>query len=300
MNKLEYVARSLSRGTNKKYETYVINAIYQKVANPNLIIETQKEIRLENGYRPLIDLFLPQLNIAIEVDEGYHSNEEQHKHDIWREKSINSQISKPCIGDSIQFERVVAHDVSLEELNARIDEVVTLIKNKINSRTTPLIWKSQEELIEDIKKVGTIEANDCFNNNAQIINIVYGRNLKGWQKASYRLLWFPVISDIDEEENLTNRASWENFFNDSRNIIYERSADSNTNQEKKKWAIIDQEKGTKRIVFVRDRDSFGKTRKRFAGVFKASGWDDNLNAQIWKLKLTEIKIPLDEEIIKLI
>lgn len=40
MNKLEYVARSLSRGTNKKYETYVINAIYQKVANPNLIIET--------------------------------------------------------------------------------------------------------------------------------------------------------------------------------------------------------------------------------------------------------------------
>lgn len=300
MNKLEYVARSLSRGTNKKYETYVINAIYQKVANPNLIIETQKEIRLENGYRPLIDLFLPQLNIAIEVDEGYHSNEEQHKHDIWREKSINSQISKPCIGDSIQFERVVAHDVSLEELNARIDEVVTLIKNKINSRTTPLIWKSQEELIEDIKKVGTIEANDCFNNNAQIINIVYGRNLKGWQKASYRLLWFPVISDIDEEENLTNRASWENFFNDSRNIIYERSADSNTNQEKKKWATIDQEKGTKRIVFVRDRDSFGKTRKRFAGVFKASGWDDNLNAQIWKLKLTEIKIPLDEEIIKLI
>ena len=63
MDKLEYVARSLSRGTNKKYETYVINAIYQKVNNPNLIIETQKEIKLENGYRPLIDLFLPQLNI---------------------------------------------------------------------------------------------------------------------------------------------------------------------------------------------------------------------------------------------
>ena len=137
MNKLEYVARSLSRGTNKKYETYVINAIYQKVNNPNLIIETQKEIKLENGYRPLIDLFLPQLNIAIEVDEGYHANEEQYKHDIWREKSINSQISKPCIGDYIQFERVIAHGVSLEEINMRIDEVVNLIKNKINSRTAP-------------------------------------------------------------------------------------------------------------------------------------------------------------------
>ena len=36
MDKLEYVARSLSRGTNKKYETYVINEIYQKENNPNL------------------------------------------------------------------------------------------------------------------------------------------------------------------------------------------------------------------------------------------------------------------------
>lgn len=162
IDKLEYVARSLSRGTNKIYETYVINAIYQKADNPNLIIETQKEIKLENGYRPLIDLFLPQLNIAIEVDEGYHANEEQHKHDIWREKSINSQISKPCIGDYIQFERVIAHDVSLEEINARIDEIVDLIKNKISSRTAPLLWKSKEEILDDIKKRGTIELDDCL------------------------------------------------------------------------------------------------------------------------------------------
>lgn len=162
IDKLEYVARSLSRGTNKIYETYVINAIYQKADNPNLIIETQKEIKLENGYRPLIDLFLSQLNIAIEVDEGYHANEEQHKHDIWREKSINSQISKPCIGNYIQFERVIAHDVSLEEINARIDEIVDLIKNKISSRTAPLLWKSKEEILDDIKKRGTIELDDCL------------------------------------------------------------------------------------------------------------------------------------------
>ena len=62
--------------------------------------------------------------------------------------------------------------------------------------------------------------------------------------------------------------------------------------------MIDEKNGVKRIVFVRDRDSFGKSRKRFAGVFKASGWDDNLNAQIWKLKLTEIPIPIDEDFIK--
>lgn len=298
MNKLEYVARSLSRGTNKKYETYVINAIYQKVNNPNLIIETQKEIKLENGYRPLIDLFLPQLNIAIEVDEGYHANEEQQRHDIWREKSINSQIGRPCIGDYIQFERVIAHDVTLEELNIRIDEIVSLIKDKISKRTTPLVWKSQTEIVEDIKKRGTIEVDDCFDNNAEIINITYGRDLKGWQKAVYRLLWFPVISDKDEEEHLSNRASWQNFFNAIHSIIYERSVEERINKNKREWSLIDEKNGVKRIVFVKDRDSFGKSRKRFAGVFKASGWDDNLNAQIWKLKLTEIPIPIDEDFIK--
>ena len=300
MDKLEYVVRSLSRGTNKKYETYVINAIYQKVNNPNLIIETQKEIRLENGYRPLIDFFLPQLNIAIEVDEGYHANEEQQKRDIWREKSINSQIGKPCIGDSIQFERVVAHDATLEGLNQRIDEVVSLIKDKLLKRTTPLVWKSRVEIIEEIKKRGTIEVDDCFDNNVEIINIVYGKNLKGWRKAGYRMLWFPVISDKDEEEHLSNRASWQNFFNSTHSIIYERSIEESTNHNKKEWALNDEKSGSKRIVFVRDRDSFGKPRKRFAGVFKASGWDDNKNAQIWNLKQIEITIPIDENFIKLL
>lgn len=298
MDRLEYVARSLSRGTNKKYETYVINAIYQKVINSNLIIETQKEIRLENGYKPLIDLFLPQLNIAIEVDEGYHATDEQRNHDIWREKSINSQISKPCVGDYIQFERIIAHDVTLEEINNRIDEVVNLIKNKISSRTTPLTWKSREEQLKDIQQRGTIELDDCFASNCEIINIAYGKKYNGWRKASYKLLWFPVMSDKEDDGTLTSRASWQNFFNQTHSIIYERADNSSLNERKKKWALEDEQNGTIRIVFVKDRDSFGKSRKRFAGVYRASGWDDNLNAQIWRLEKTRIKIPINEEELK--
>lgn len=298
MDKLEYVARSLSRGTNKKYETYVVNAIYQKVNNDNLIIETQKEIKLENGYRPLIDLFLPQLNIAIEVDEGYHRSEAQHNHDMWREKSINSQISKTCIGDSIRFERVIAYNVTLEEINARIDEVVALIKNKISDRTKPLVWKTKDELFNDIKEKGLIELDDCFDSNVQIINLLYKKHYTGWQKATYRLLWFPVISEKDDEGMPTSRATWQNFFNQTHSIIYEKTDNLQLNKQKKEWALLDEQRGAIRVVFVKDRDSFSKTRKRFAGVFVASGWDDNLNAQIWKLERTKIRIPIEEEVLK--
>ncbi len=297
MNKLEYVARSLSRGTKKVYETYVINAIYQKINNPNLEIETQKGINLENGYCPLIDLYLPQLKIAIEVDEGYHANEGQSEHDIWREKSINNQIQKSCVIDNIQFERIAAYDVSLEELNKRIDEVVSLIQKKIEERVNPLEWKDQQEKIEEIKTRGYIEADDCFDTNVQIINIVYGRNLRGFQRASYKLLWFPVISYEDEEKQLSSRATWQNIFNDTHTIIYERSIDERINSNKQEGCLKRQKEGNKRVVFVRDRDTFGKTRKRFVGVFEAGGWDDNKKAEIWKCVLTKIKIPIDEDTI---
>jgi len=293
MNKLEYIARSLSRGTNKKYETYVINAIYQKVSNPNLEIETQKVIKLNDGYSPLIDLYLPQLEIAIEVDESYHDSERQKNHDLWREDSINSQVRKSCIGDSIRFERVKVSSGDIEAVNKRIDELVSYIKEKIDERTEPLVWLSDDEKIEKIKERGTIEVNDCFYNNVQIINIVYGKNYKGWQKAGYKSLWFPVMSDKLDDNSLTNRSSWQNFFNSSKTVIYERSTSKETNENKKGYAIKDQQNITTRIVFVKDRDTFGVSRKRFAGVFQARGWDDNLQAQIWKLLSTEIDIPLE-------
>ena len=106
------------------------------------------------------------------------------------------------------------------------------------------------------------------------------------------------MSDKEDDGTLTSRASWQNFFNQTHSIIYERADNSSLNERKKKWALEDEKNETIRIVFVKDRDSFGKTRKRFAGVFRASGWDDNLNAQIWKLERTRIKIPINEEALK--
>ncbi len=298
MNKLEYVTRSLSRGTNKKYETYVINAIYQKINNPNLVIETQKEIKLENGYHPLIDLFLPQLNIAIEVDEGYHQNEHQKEHDIWRENVINQKINQYCSADHIHFIRIsVTSSDTLEEVNARIDEAANFIKDRISN--IRLHWVTDDEIREKIRKRGSIRANDCFATNYDVINEVYGKHLKGWRRAGYKLLWFPVISDRVHEENgvkLSSRATWQNWYDGTGTIIYERSTDKRVNSDKKKRAINNFD--DIRIVFAKDRDSFGKRIQRFVGVVRSDGWDDVRDAQIWRIILKEIKIPLTEEYIE--
>ena len=46
MDKLEYLALMLNQRTNgKKYENFVINAIYARIANLELIPETQKYVK---------------------------------------------------------------------------------------------------------------------------------------------------------------------------------------------------------------------------------------------------------------
>lgn len=298
MNKFEYVARSLNRSNHNPFENYVVNAIYQKISNNELEIQTQESIKLSDGYTPRIDLYLPQLKIAIEVDEGYHQNEAQKEHDIWRENVINQKINQYCIADSIQFIRINAtSSSSLEEVNSRIDEVVSFIKDKISG--IRLHWKTDEEIRDEIRKRGTIRANDCFSSNKDVINEVYGKHYKGWQKAGYGLLWFPVISDHLNSESgpkLSSRATWQNWYDGSKTIIYERSTDKKINEDKKKWAINNFT--DIRIVFAKDRDSFGKRIQRFVGVVRSDGWDDVRDAQIWRVILTSIKIPLTDAYIE--
>ena len=87
-SKVEYVARSLSRGTHKKYETFVINEIYSRLSNPNLEIATQQHVVTKNDGTKYIDLYFPQLKIAIEVDEWYHNSEDQAERDKKREENL--------------------------------------------------------------------------------------------------------------------------------------------------------------------------------------------------------------------
>ena len=293
MNKLEYVARSLSKGVNKPLETYVINAIYQKVNNPELEIEVQKNIITLNNEQKRIDLYLPQLHIAIEVDEPYHNTENQKQSDKNREKNIQETVLRESPQNRIIFKRIKAHSVTLEELNLQIDNLVEEIKTAISKKKN-FKWYSEEEKIEIIKQNGQITTNDTFSTNYQIINLVYNKSLKSWQRAGYNKIWFPVLSYLDKNYNLTATDSWVNYFDSSRDIIFEKSTNK-TKQEKK---IIEAEKDKQnkieRFVFVKEKDTFGKPIKRFAGIFVADGRDEDQQAERWRKKSTILEIPISE------
>ena len=74
MDKLEYVAKQISRARKKTYEHYVVTRIWHLLNDLTIKFVTQQYIKRPNG-RALTDMFFPQLKIHIEVDEGHHKNQ---------------------------------------------------------------------------------------------------------------------------------------------------------------------------------------------------------------------------------
>lgn len=63
----------MSKIKHKKYELYVLSRIVHGLNDPGIKFKFQQYAKRNgNGKYALIDLFLPQFNIAIEVDEAYH------------------------------------------------------------------------------------------------------------------------------------------------------------------------------------------------------------------------------------
>jgi hypothetical protein len=122
-DKKEYIARQLARTHNKRYENYVITRIWHKLDRLDVKIVTQQYVSRPDGYA-LVDLYLPQVGLFIEIDEGHHLRETNIAEDKIRERDVIS----------VTDNQIVRIDVTkdLEDINNCADEVVTLIQTLIN------------------------------------------------------------------------------------------------------------------------------------------------------------------------
>ena len=279
--KLEYVARCLSKGTSKKFETYVVNEIYAKLNNFNLEISTQQYVRTKEG-RKYIDLYFPQLKIAVEVDEGYHDNLWQKDKDAKRMSAIKLSILESMILDDekeIKFLRipVVSNEnlLTIEDLDKIIDDTVNQI-NEI-AKNKNLTWNfNREVLLNKIKQRGYLQRGDNFSSMVEILH-VFGKKVKGWQKCSYKNIWSPTLS-VDG----SNRNGWVNTISEDLTEIYESGVGikQNKKQSDVDWDIKNQ---TKRYVFLKYRDALNNAGRRFLGVYMADRFDGDKKAEVWKL-----------------
>ena len=120
LDELTYYARLLTKLRNKKYEFYVVSRIIHLLNDTEIQFTTQQVVRKNDGRRYLIDLYFPQFQIAVEIDESHHlSNEEA---DRVREREIVTSAG-------VTFFRIKCDNNSnLASVHQKIDELINEIR----------------------------------------------------------------------------------------------------------------------------------------------------------------------------
>ena len=273
---LDHIAYMFNvRTKGKKYENFIVNAIYTKVGNPDLMPVTQQYVRNPNDSRKyyLLDLYFPQINFGVEIDEGQHMSDEHQASDKERAEAIKNAIK--CEEARIPIIDITTGEKrSYAEICNDIDLVVQKIKQKINEQGG-VKWVTNEEKKQNfgIVKNGTgifsIEQDVTYRSITEIYNICggcrgTGKDAKSLQKGFYRLnsnyyLWVPTLTVNDSFASTTQ---YSNYLSDDGTIITE------INNNPQGWERESYHRDSDRIVFMRMRDIYGRPCIRFIGVFR--------------------------------
>ena len=277
--KKEYLLKIFSRTNLKNIENYVLTGIWHRLNNFNIKPVTQQYVRTREGRYALLDLFFPDINFAIEVDEPHHFKQEKQD-EARMEDVLNALVTdewRDCSLDSTSdlVFRVTANNKSIEDIDKQIFQAVEKIKDKIAVKKTKLEWLTYEEELMKIKTQESFSINENFGFRCirDIANTIFGRDYKSLQRcyfkeidAAHKLsLHCPKLAIMKAGEKIAPAKGWLNELSDDWTII------SQSNKEKKDLlAEFEEEKknGIRRATFAQYRDHLGFIRYRFVGVFE--------------------------------
>lgn len=286
--KIEYLSRTLSRTKRKDYENYVINAIYQRLGNLNIKPITQQYIKRTTG-KAFIDLYFPQINQGVEVQELFHKNQEtedKNREDAIKEadklreyennRLILNQLNKTSVkyGEYIQYN--IDMSLPLKELEEEINKVVTNIKEAYIKVGSP-IWEIKNpvkaarekgfldveddlvfEKVSDIKPLFGLPIQ--LNRNGKVHNATCTFKVESYLECGDEkdLVWCPHI----QTGALASEIGWENTISDDLSKII---------QQKTGEKVLTKSKHAEnyyRYVFAKLKNEFGVIVHRFIGVYK--------------------------------
>ena len=300
MDKKEYIVNQLKRTYGKKYENYCITRIINKLDNLNVQFVTQQLFQRSDGKYAYADLFFPQLNISIEIDESHHLN--QNEEDAQRTKDIietDKKIRERYTGlediilDPIEEYRISANYMNtIEEINENIDNIVKILQQKISKMGNNFIpWKSVYDDASYFLDRGYIDK--CDNAKFQTIDdigklfninkVPMGYKIHGYVPIlnNSEYIWCPILKLSDNEKILNNA---ENTISNKGKYIFEYFKKNNDKEVKKEL-----NKNTKRYVFVKYKDEIGNISYKFIGIYildKEKTLKENI--RVWKRVETRI------------
>ena len=274
--KLEYMERLFAKIGKKKTESYVISRIWHQLDDDRVKFVVQQYIRRTQDKYALADLYLPQLNIFIEINEPFHKNNVEIDK-VRNEEIINKTHSELHIIDcgfivKGKNEKDEIHWKTLDEIHRQVTDVVKLIKQRISELGENFKpWDDVSTLsVEYHRNKGylKVEDNECLR-TVDDVAAVFGTkpkhrgflrdpgagvpNKKGW------IIWWPN----------TNHTRWCNEPSPDGMYIYEYPTKENKSvtqtEHLKQWLAAPEET---RVTFLRAKDDLGFCFYRFVGVFR--------------------------------
>ena len=263
MGKTDYILRSLSKVSKKRWEHYAINRIYHLLNDSHIEFVCQQCIRKNDGKIYLADLFFPQLELYLEIDEGHHDSEQS---------KINDAIRRLDITEATGFQeaRIPASGVTIDELDASIDSFIELIRQRkselvANDRFQQWDYDSQYSAKRHLEAGSmSVGPHAIFRYHKDALSC-FGYNKGHHQSGAWKLpanvsnaiglsgkcmVWFPKLYEQRE---------WNNALSKDGTIITEINKDPNH---------VYTEKWDYRIVMAHSRDELNRTLYRFLGIFK--------------------------------
>ncbi len=274
MNKKNFIIRQIAKTNKKNDENYVVTRLWHMLDRTDVKMITQQHITLEKG-RALTDVFFPQINLHIEIDESHHFknkkendpmtsdevillSEQRKKNDVKREADIIN-----ATGHEIQ--RIIVWKRSLEEINERVKELVGLINLKIEDLESFEEWNIEAEynpLTYISKGRISVEDNVAFKKICDACNC-FGHNYLGYQRGfakhpnENKMIWFPKLYENED---------WNNSISNNEETIFEIKKEGHDDYLKNTaFTLHDNKK--ERLVFARVKGVLGDTMYRFKGVY---------------------------------
>lgn len=275
-SKAEYILRSLTKIRNKRWEYFVVSRIYHKLDDDDIEFITQQLVRLPNGRRALTDMYFPQFDLHLEVDEGHHLREFNAEADEYRSRDI-VLVTKHGI-ERILVALIVdgqARERPLQLVKHDVDAFVEKVRAYKTTQVQQGIFRpwnfddrySPKQYID--RGYVAVADNVVFRLQADALRC-FGFEGEGYQRAVWKIhddsgdvVWFP---------RLYSHGVWENEISPDGKFIYERATNDESRQSIQAQL---QSPGENYIIFARAINELGHALYRYVGTFRMNTQESN-------------------------
>lgn len=279
--KLDYISRIFKKTSKKRTENYILTRIWHQLNNINIKICHQQYVNRGDGKYALTDIFFPQFDYHIEVNEDFHYKDNLKKElDFIRANDIKTSTKDHII-------RFIDCRGNLEQIHSQVDKVIEEINSiYLEQKTKGYFkpWDGNELKPEYWLNKNTLKVSDNINlRTIDDIGTLFNVEIKKrgflkpgavkYPKEGYTEIWWP------EKKKKNN---WVNDFYEDFKYITEEHIDDEKSISHLNY-FIKKSPNCKRVVFFKYKDELGFNFYKFVGCYEFSiEISKKQNKVIWK------------------